>query len=76
MTRPVAPNGPEPTRRNHGPSTRWLPRLVLLARLVVGGVWIAAGATKIGDLDASVRAVRAYQLLPELAAQVVGAALP
>ncbi len=50
--------------------------LVLLGRLLVGGVWIAAGASKLGDLDASVRAVRAYQLLPELAAQVLGAALP
>jgi uncharacterized membrane protein YphA (DoxX/SURF4 family) len=49
---------------------------VTLARLVLGGVWIAAGATKVTDLDASVRAVRAYRLLPETAAQVVGAGLP
>jgi uncharacterized membrane protein YphA (DoxX/SURF4 family) len=49
---------------------------VTLARLVVGGVWIAAGASKVTDLDASVRAVRAYRLLPETAAQVVGAGLP
>ncbi|OLT16984.1 hypothetical protein BJF78_13715 [Pseudonocardia sp. CNS-139] len=48
----------------------------LAGRLVLGGVWIAAGASKVTDLDASVRAVRAYRLLPETAAQVVGAGLP
>jgi uncharacterized membrane protein YphA (DoxX/SURF4 family) len=52
------------------------PWATTLGRLVLGGVWIAAGASKITDLDASVRATRAYDLLPELAAQVVGAALP
>jgi uncharacterized membrane protein YphA (DoxX/SURF4 family) len=45
-------------------------------RLLLGAVWLAAGASKITDLDASVRAVRAYRLLPEMAAQVVGAGLP
>lgn len=50
--------------------------LVLAGRLVLGGVWIAAGALKVTDLDASVRAVRAYRLLPDLAAQVLGAGLP
>jgi uncharacterized membrane protein YphA (DoxX/SURF4 family) len=49
---------------------------VTVARLVLGGVWIAAGAAKVTDLDASVRAVRAYRLLPETVAQVVGAGLP
>jgi uncharacterized membrane protein YphA (DoxX/SURF4 family) len=49
---------------------------MVAVRLVLGGVWIAAGVTKVADLDASVRAVRAYRLLPELAAQVLGAALP
>lgn len=52
------------------------PWLTTVGRLVLGGVWIAAGAAKITDLDASVRATRAYELLPEIAAQVVGAALP
>jgi uncharacterized membrane protein YphA (DoxX/SURF4 family) len=46
------------------------------ARLLLGTVWLVAGASKITDLDASVRAVRAYRLLPETAAQVVGAGLP
>jgi uncharacterized membrane protein YphA (DoxX/SURF4 family) len=55
------------------PDARWF---ATLARLLLGGVWLAAGLTKIGDLDASVRAVRAYRLLPEALVQVVGAALP
>lgn len=45
-------------------------------RVLLGSVWIVAGALKLGDLPASVRAVRAYQLLPDSAAQVVGAGLP
>jgi uncharacterized membrane protein YphA (DoxX/SURF4 family) len=45
-------------------------------RLLVGGVWIVAGALKLPDLDASVRAVRAYQLLPEAVVPAVGHALP
>jgi uncharacterized membrane protein YphA (DoxX/SURF4 family) len=53
-----------------------LPWLSTLARLVSGGVWIAAGVTKIADLDASVRAVRAYALLPEAVVQIVGPGLP
>jgi len=53
-----------------------LPWLSTLARLVLGGVWLVAGWMKITDLDASVRAVRAYRLLPETLAQVVGAGLP
>jgi uncharacterized membrane protein YphA (DoxX/SURF4 family) len=48
----------------------------LAARLLVGGVWIVAGALKLPDLDASVRAVRAYQLLPEAVVPAVGYALP
>jgi uncharacterized membrane protein YphA (DoxX/SURF4 family) len=45
-------------------------------RLVLAGVWIYAGAAKFGDLGASVRAVKAYQILPAGVAEVVGAALP
>ena len=48
----------------------------LLARLIVGGVWIAAGWLKIPDPAESVRAVRAYQLLPEAVVPVVGYGLP
>jgi uncharacterized membrane protein YphA (DoxX/SURF4 family) len=54
----------------------WRLWLCTIARVALGAVWVAAGAAKITDLNASVRAVRAYQLLPEIAAQVVGAGLP
>lgn len=50
--------------------------LGLLARLVVGGVWIWAGVLKLPDPDASVTAVRAYQLLPPSLADGVGRVLP
>ena len=52
---------------------RWLG---VVAGLVIGGVWIAAGALKLPDPAESVRAVRAYQLLPETVAPTVGCALP
>ncbi len=48
----------------------------LTARLVVGGVWIWAGALKLPDPGASVTAVRAYQLLPLSVADAVGRLLP
>lgn len=48
----------------------------LVARLVTGGVWIVAGALKITEPDASIAAVRAYQLLPSSVAETVGIALP
>jgi uncharacterized membrane protein YphA (DoxX/SURF4 family) len=48
----------------------------VLARLVVGGVWIVAGVLKLPDPDESVRAVRAYRLLPESLVPMVGHALP
>jgi uncharacterized membrane protein YphA (DoxX/SURF4 family) len=48
----------------------------LLARLVTGGVWIYAGAIKLPDPDASVDAVRAYELLPGDTAVTVGHLLP
>ena len=59
------------------------PRLIAMqpwaataARLALGAVWIAAGAAKAADLAASVRAVRAYRLLPESVVPPLGAALP
>lgn len=54
-------------------ASRWFG---LLARLVVGAVWIVAGAIKLPDPDASVTAVRAYQLLPLSWTSAVGTALP
>jgi uncharacterized membrane protein YphA (DoxX/SURF4 family) len=55
---------------------RLLPWAALLARLLLAGVWLYAGASKVTDLPGSVRAVNAYQLIPVSAGQVVGAALP
>ena len=46
------------------------------ARLVTGGVWLYAGSIKVGDPEASVTAVRAYQLLPRDLAETVGHVLP
>jgi uncharacterized membrane protein YphA (DoxX/SURF4 family) len=48
----------------------------LAARLVVGGVWIYAGAIKLPDPNESVNAVRAYELLPGDSAVTVGHLLP
>lgn len=48
----------------------------LVARLVTGGVWIVAGALKLPDPAGSVRAVRAYDLLPEALVPSVGYLLP
>jgi|tagenome__1003787_1003787.scaffolds.fasta_scaffold20877557_1 uncharacterized membrane protein YphA (DoxX/SURF4 family) len=48
----------------------------LVARLVVGGVWIVAGWLKLPDPAESVRAVRAYDLLPESIVPAVGHGLP
>jgi len=45
-------------------------------RLVLAGVWLYAGVSKITDLSGSVRAVKAYDLLPPALAEWVGAALP
>jgi uncharacterized membrane protein YphA (DoxX/SURF4 family) len=47
-----------------------------LARLVTGGVWLVAGLLKVSDGAASVRAVRAYDLLPEAVVPTLGHALP
>lgn len=47
-----------------------------VARLVVGTVWVIAGALKLPDPAASVRAVRAYDLLPEAIVPTVGHLLP
>jgi uncharacterized membrane protein YphA (DoxX/SURF4 family) len=50
--------------------------LGLAARLVTGVVWIVAGALKLPDPAASVRAVRAYDLLPESVVPTAGHLLP
>ena len=51
-------------------------RVGLLSRVVVGAVWLVAGVLKLPDPAENVRAVRAYQLLPESVVPVVGHGLP
>jgi uncharacterized membrane protein YphA (DoxX/SURF4 family) len=46
------------------------------ARVGVGAVFLVSGLTKVVDIDGTVRAVRAYQLLPESLVPSVGTALP
>jgi uncharacterized membrane protein YphA (DoxX/SURF4 family) len=52
------------------------PWLATAARLVVGGVFLVAGALKLPDPAASVRAVRAYRLLPESLVHLAAFGLP
>ncbi|HEX6310894.1 MAG TPA: MauE/DoxX family redox-associated membrane protein, partial [Acidimicrobiia bacterium] len=47
-----------------------------IARVALAGVWVYAALTKIGDPDAAVRAVRAYQVLPEWLVEPVAWGLP
>ncbi len=59
--------------------SRWAsaqPWVSTLLRLVLAGVFGVAGALKLPDPDESVRAVRAYRLLPEAVVPVVGYGLP
>ena len=52
------------------------PWLTLLARLILGGVLIVAGALKVGNLQKSAMSVRAYEMLPIWLANFFGYALP
>ena len=52
------------------------PWLSLVLRLVLAGVFAVSGALKLPDPAASVRAVRAYRILPEASVHVVGYGLP
>lgn len=55
---------------------RFQPWLILLARVVLGGTLLAAGALKVGNLQKSAMAVRAYELLPVSLANFIGYTLP
>lgn len=55
---------------------RSMPWAGLAARLIIGVVWVVAGALKVTDLRSSVRAVQAYELLPNSLAEIIGIALP
>ena len=52
------------------------PWIGLLARLILGGVLLVAGALKVGTPDKSQMTVRAYEILPVGLANLIGLALP
>jgi len=52
------------------------PWLTLVARLILGGVLLIAGALKIGSLQKSAMSVRSYELLPVPIANFLGYTLP
>lgn len=59
--------------------SRWQvfqPWISLVVRLSMAGILIAAAIPKMMNVDESVRAVRAYRLLPEGLVPLVGTALP
>ncbi|GAC1538765.1 MAG: DoxX family membrane protein [Acidimicrobiales bacterium] len=45
-------------------------------RVALGGIWLWAGIAKIADPDAAARAVRAYQVLPDVVVNPVAWGLP
>ncbi len=53
-----------------------LPWVSLIVRLGMAGILIAAALPKLADIPASIRAVRAYRLLPEAVVPFVGTMLP
>jgi uncharacterized membrane protein YphA (DoxX/SURF4 family) len=55
------------------PAQLWL---TTVARVALGAVMVTAGALKIADPDQAVRAVQAYQILPQGMTHVVGYGLP
>jgi len=55
---------------------KFLPWVGLLARLILGGVLLAAGLLKYQHLDKSQMAVRAYEMLPIALANFLGIILP
>ena len=55
---------------------RFQPIITLLARLVLGGVLLAAGGLKVLKPTESANAVAAYKILPTNVAHLVGCALP
>jgi uncharacterized membrane protein YphA (DoxX/SURF4 family) len=54
----------------------WQPWASTGARVVLAAAFLIAGAIKVADLDASARAVNAYQLMPWEMAQFVGVVQP
>lgn len=65
----------EPQRVPPGRCGGWL-WASTAARWILAAVWLAAGLSKVTDLDGSAKAVAAFQILPPDAAIYVGYALP
>ena len=55
---------------------QWWPWCSTAARLVLAGVWAWAGVAKLGNPDGAVRAVRAYEILPEAVVKPFAWGLP
>ena len=72
MTATVTSEPAAPTRGRDG----LLDAVGLIARLVLGGVLLYAGGTKVLTPVGSARAVQAYQIFPFEVAQYIGYALP
>ena len=66
-------SAPTTTERPYAAAAQWISTG---ARLVLGGVFLVAGVLKAIDPQASVAAVRAYQLLPDWIVTIVGWGLP
>jgi len=73
---PLSPPVPAPPTTARQRLVASWPWVATVLRVGLGAVAIVAGLAKITDLPASVRAVRAYELLPEGLAVAVGNALP
>jgi uncharacterized membrane protein YphA (DoxX/SURF4 family) len=61
------------------PTSRWTalaPWISTVARLALGAIFVAASIGKLGKVDETVRAVRAYRILPESLVHPVAYALP
>jgi uncharacterized membrane protein YphA (DoxX/SURF4 family) len=65
--------GAEPVDRERVGTWGWV---ALAARLVLAGVWAWAGLAKMADADAARRAVRAYELFPEMFVKPIAWGLP
>ena len=75
-TTPSALSPPPDPVRTADRQAPWQLWTATAARLLLGGVAFYAGAIKLGDLDESAWAVRAYDLLPDDLADIVGHVLP
>ena len=76
MTAPRADESVTAPKGSARGAARWPGLVGLLARLVLGGVLLWAGWTKVVDLTGSVQSVVAYELFSFEVARLVGTMLP